>query len=76
MARRRHTPDQATGKLCEGENLLNEGTNISEACKHLEVSAPTFRRWQAQYGGVIADDARRLKKRSRIRHSISTCSRS
>ncbi len=62
MARRRHTPDQAIRKLREGEKLLNEGKNIDEVCKHLEVSAPTFHRWQAQYGGLKADDAKRLKE--------------
>lgn len=27
----------------------------------LEVSEPTFHRWRAQYGGMKADDAKRLK---------------
>ena len=33
-----------------GEKLLNEGKNTDEVCKHLEVSAPTWHRWVAQYG--------------------------
>jgi len=28
----------------------------------LEVSEPTFHRWRAQYGGMKADDAKRLKE--------------
>lgn len=28
----------------------------------LEISEPTFRRWRNQYGGMKADDAKRLKE--------------
>jgi len=45
-----------------GEKLLNEGKNIDEVCKHLEVSAPTWHRWVAQYGGMKGEDAKRLKE--------------
>ena len=51
MARRRHTPEQTIRKLREGEKLLNEGKNIDEVCKHLEVSAPTWHRWVASTAG-------------------------
>jgi putative transposase len=30
--------------------------------KHLEVSEQTYHRWRAQYGGMKADDAKRLKE--------------
>jgi len=33
-----------------------------EACKHLEVTEVTHYRWRNQYGGMKADDARRLKE--------------
>ncbi len=62
MARRRHTPEQTIRKLREGEKLLNEGKNIDEVCKHLEVSAPTWHRWVAQYGGMKGEDAKRLEE--------------
>jgi len=66
MARRRHTPEQTIRKLREGEKLLNEGKNIDEVCKHLEVSAPTWHRWQAQYGGMKGEDTKRLKELKKI----------
>ncbi len=62
MARRRHTPEQTVRKLREGEKLLNEGKGIDEVCKHVEVSAPTWHRWVAQYGGMKGEDAKRLKE--------------
>jgi hypothetical protein len=38
MKRRRHTPEQAVRKIREGERLLNEGGELVEVLRHLEVS--------------------------------------
>jgi putative transposase len=35
---------------------------IPEVAKQLEVSEATYHRWRAQYGGLKADDAKRLKE--------------
>lgn len=60
--RRRHTPEQVIRKLREGERLLSTGQDLGAACKHLEVSEQTWHRWRNQYGGMKADDAKRLKE--------------
>ena len=60
--RRRHTPEQVIRKLREGERLLGEGEDLAAVCKHLEVSEQTWHRWCNQYGGMKADDAKRLKE--------------
>ena len=65
MKRRRHTPEQIIRKLREAERLLGEGKTIPEAAKELEISEQTFHRWRAQYGGMKADDAKRLKELER-----------
>jgi putative transposase len=65
VKRRRHTPEQIIRKLREAERLLGEGKTIPEAAKALEVSDQTFHRWRAQYGGMKADDAKRLKELAR-----------
>lgn len=65
MKRRRHTPEQVIRKLREAERLLGEGRTIAEAAKQLEVSEQTFHRWRNQYGGMKADDAKRLKELER-----------
>ena len=65
MKRRRHTPEQVIRKLREAERMLGEGASVPEVCKALEVSEPTFHRWRAQYGGMKADDAKRLRELER-----------
>ena len=70
MKRRRHTPEQIIRKLREAERLLGEGKTIAEAAKELEVSEQTFHRWRAQYGGMKADDVKRLKELERENVSL------
>jgi putative transposase len=62
MKRRRHTPEQIIRKLREADRLLAEGHQVPEVAKHLEISEATYHRWRAQYGGLKADDAKRLKE--------------
>ena len=62
---RRHTSEQITSKLREADRLLPEGKSIEQVAKHLEVSEQTFERWRNQYGGMKADDAKRLKELER-----------
>ncbi len=65
MKRRRHTPEQIIRKLREAERMLAEGQEIAAVAKALEVSEQTFHRWRAQYGGMKADDAKRLRELER-----------
>jgi putative transposase len=65
MKRRRHTPEQIIRKLREAERLLGEGKTIPEAAKELGISENTYHRWRNQYGGMKADDAKRLKELER-----------
>ena len=65
MKRRRHTPEQIIRKLREAERLLGEGETIPEAAKELGISEQTFHRWRNQYGGMKADEAKRLKELER-----------
>jgi transposase-like protein len=62
MKRRRHTPEQVIRKLAEGDKLLGQGQSIEEVCRHLEITESTWHRWRNQYGGMKADDAKRLKE--------------
>lgn len=65
MKRSRHTPQQIIRKLRDAEVMLGEGRTVAEAAKELGVSEPTFHRWRNQYGGMKAQDARRLKELER-----------
>jgi transposase-like protein len=60
--RRRHTLDQIIRKLAEGNKLLAGGADLEEVCRHLAIAESTWHRWLAQYGGMKASDAKRLKE--------------
>ena len=62
MSRRRHTPEQVVRKLREADRLLGEGIELPEVIKQLEVSEQTYYRWRNQFGGMKADDVKRLKE--------------
>jgi putative transposase len=65
MKRRRHTPEQVVRKLREADRMLGEGIEVPEVCKALEVSEATYHRWRTQFGGMRADDVKRLKELER-----------
>jgi putative transposase len=65
MKRRRHSPEQIIRKLAEGDKLLAEGKSIDEVARHLEITESTWHRWRTQYGGMKANDAKRLKELER-----------
>ena len=65
MVRRRHTPEQIIRKLREADRLLGEGAEVADVARHLEVSEATYQRWRNQFGGMKADDAKRLKELER-----------
>lgn len=65
MKRRKHTPEQIIRKLREADQLLSEGKRIPEVAKTLGVSEQTFHRWRNTYGGMKAEDIKRLKELER-----------
>ena len=65
MARRRHTPEQIIRKLREADRLLGEEADVADVARHLEVSEQTYHRWRNQFGGMKADDAKRLRELER-----------
>ena len=62
MKRKRHSPEQVIAKLREADADLAAGTPLEQICKKLEVSEATFHRWRTQYGGMKADEMKRLKE--------------
>jgi transposase-like protein len=70
VKRRRHTPEQIIRKLREAERLLGEGKTIPEAARELGISEQTYHRWRNQYGGMKAQDAKRLKELERENVSL------
>ncbi len=62
---KRHTPNQVIRKLREAERMLGEGKTVPEVAKALEISENSFHRWRKQYGGMKAQDVKRLKELER-----------
>ena len=60
--RKRHSPEQIIRKLRDADAMLAGGKTIGEVCQALEASEPTYHRWRNQYGGMKAEEAKRLKK--------------
>jgi len=60
--RRRHTPEQIIRKLRDADGMLAAGKTIGEICQLLAISEQTFHRSRNQYGGMKAEEAKRLKK--------------
>ena len=61
MKRIRHSPEQIIRKLREADAELAKGAAIPEVCKALGIAENTYYRWRNQFGGLKADDAKRLK---------------
>ena len=62
MKSKRHSPEQVIRKLAEGDKLLNEGATIAEVARSFGITETTWHRWKNQYGGMKAQDAKRLKE--------------
>lgn len=61
MAKKHHTPEQIIHLLRQAEVELAGGTPVAQVCRKLGVSEQTYYRWRKEYGGVRADQAKRLK---------------
>jgi len=63
--RKRHTPEQVVRKLAQADRMLGEGRDVADVCRELCVAEQTYYRWRNQFGGLKADDAKRLKELER-----------
>ncbi len=48
-------------KLASADRMLGEGKDVADVCRELGVSEQTYYRWRIQFGGLKANDAKRLK---------------
>jgi len=65
VARIRHSAEQVINKLHEAEALLSQGMKVPEVTRQLGVTAQTYYRWRKEYGGLKADQAKKLKELER-----------
>ncbi len=62
MGRKRHTAEQIIAKLREAEVGLAKGQPLALVVRKLEIAEQTYYRWRKEYGGLRADQAKRLKE--------------
>ena len=60
--RKRHTPEQIVRKLRDADAMLNGGKDLANVLQALEISEATYHRWRDQFGGMKAEEAKRLKQ--------------
>ena len=60
--KKRHSPGQIIRKLEEADHRLNAGQSVAQVYQALEISEATYHRWRNQYGGMKAQEAKRLKE--------------
>jgi putative transposase len=59
--RKRHGPEEIVRKLRDADAMLNAGKDVAVVLQALEISEATYLRWRNQYGGMKAEEAKRLK---------------
>jgi transposase-like protein len=73
--RKRHSPEQIVRKLRDADAMLNAGKDLATVLQALEVSESTLERWRTQYGGMKAEEAKRLKEledeNRRLKHIVA-----
>ena len=58
--KKRHSPEQIIKKLREADTMMAAGKTVGQVCQAMEISEATYHRWQAKYGGMKAEEAKRL----------------
>jgi putative transposase len=78
MKRKRHTPQQVVRKLQEAQAALAAGRELAAVCQMLGISEQTYYRWKKKYGGMKAEEAKRLalleEQNSRLKKLVADLS--
>ena len=61
MPRKRHTPEEIVAKLRQVDVLVSQGRSVADAIRAIGVTEVTYYRWRQEYGGLKADQVKRLK---------------
>lgn len=80
MPRKRYKPEeivakQIVAKLRQVDMLVSQGQSLANLIRQIGVSEVTFYRWRQEFGGLKADQVKRLKdlelENSRLRKAVS-----
>lgn len=56
---------RTSAKQWTADQLIAQGKTVADVCRVIEVTRQTYHRWRQQYGGMQAEEARRLTQLER-----------
>src|SRR5918997_3124107 len=75
MASKKHRPEEALAKLRQVDVLVSQGQPVAEAIRAIGVTEVTYYRWRREFGGLKADQVKRLKEleaeNARLRKAVA-----
>ena len=75
MPRKKHKAEEIVAKLRQVDVLTAQGRPVAEAVRSIGVTEVTYYRWWSEYGGLKADQVKRLKEleaeNDRLRRAVS-----
>ena len=75
MPRKRHQPEEIVAKLRQVDVLVSQGQSVADAVRAVGVTEVTYYRWRQEYGGLKADQVKRLKEleaeNARLRRAVA-----
>ncbi len=75
MPRKRHKPEEIIAELRQVDVLASQGQTVADAVRSIGVTEVTYYRWRSEYGGLKADQVRRLRaleaEDTRLRRAVA-----
>ncbi len=75
MPRQRHKPEEIVAKLRQVDVLVAQGQSVADAIRSIGVTEVTYYRWRREFGGLKADQVKRLKaleaENARLRRAVA-----
>ncbi len=62
MPQEKHKPEEIVAKLREVDVQVSQGRSVAEAVRSIGVTQFSYYRWRKEFGGLKADQVKRLKE--------------
>jgi putative transposase len=75
MPKKIHKPEEVVAKLRQVDVLVSQGQTAADAIRSIGVTEVTYYRWRKEFGGLKADQVKRLKdletENARLRKAVA-----
>ena len=75
MPKKIHRPEEVVAKLRQVDVLVSQGQTAADAIRSIGVTEVTYDRWRKEFGGLKADQVKRLKdletENARLRKAVA-----